>query len=240
MYNRPPFSWETMELSSLGEHMMVATTNSSRFGIWLVSVWLGSSLLAAAAGAQETQQGSAEAGQTKAVTCSACHGPDGNSLTPDWPMLAGQHPDYIVRQIKAFKAGDRTAPTMKPFADMLSDQDALDIAAYFSSQKPAPKGADPALISLGQQIYRGGIPDRGVPACIACHGPAGDGNPLANYPRVAGQHAAYVASTLKAYAAGERRSDTELNQMMRNTAALLREDEIRALASYVQGLGPNE
>jgi cytochrome c553 len=218
-----------MELSSLGKHMM-ATTNFPRVGVWLVTAWLGSSLLAAAAGAQEAAQGSSEAGQTKAVTCSACHGPDGNSLTPEWPTLAGQHPNYIVRQLKAFQVGDRTNVTMKPF----------DVAAYYAAQKAAPKGADPAAISLGQQIYRGGIPDRGVPACIACHGPAGDGNPLASYPRVAGQHAAYVASTLKAYAAGERRSDAELNQMMRNTAALLREDEIRAVASYVQGLGPNE
>ena len=227
-----------MGLSSLGEQMM-ATTNSSRLGLWLVTALLGSSLLAAAAGAQEAAQGSAEAGRTKAATCAACHGLDGNSVTPDWPVLAGQHPNYLVRQINAFKNGDRTNVTMKPFADMLSEQDVLDIAAYFSSQTPAPKGADPALVGLGQQIYRGGLPDRGVAACIACHGPAGDGNPLASYPRIAGQHAAYVTSTLKAYAAGERRSDTDVNQMMRNTASLLREDEIRALASYVQGLGHN-
>lgn len=226
-----------MELSSLGEQMM-AHTNSSRFGI-LVSVLLAGSLFATTAGAQEAAQGSVEAGRTKAVTCAACHGVDGNSVTPDWPVLAGQHADYIVRQINAFKNGDRVNVTMKPFADMLSDQDARDVAAYFASQTPAPKGADPALISLGQQIYRGGIPDRGVAACIACHGPAGDGNPLAAYPRIAGQHATYVTSTLKAYQAGERRSDTDVNQMMRNTASLLRDDEIRALASYVQGLGHN-
>jgi cytochrome c553 len=206
----------------------------------LVTVFLGSTLLAATAVAQEAPQGSAEAGQTKAATCAACHGLDGNSVTPDWPVLAGQHPNYIVRQINAFKNGDRTNVTMKPFADMLSEQDVLDVAAYFASQTAAPKGADPALVGLGQQIYRGGLPDRGVAACIACHGPTGDGNPLAAYPRIAGQHAAYVTSTLKAYAAGERRSDTDVNQMMRNTAALLREDEMRALASYVQGLGHND
>lgn len=228
-----------MGLSSLGEQMM-ATTNSSRYGRWLATVFLGSTLLAATAGAQEAPTGSAEAGRTKAATCAACHGLDGNSVTPDWPVLAGQHPDYLVRQINAFKNGDRTNVTMKPFADMLSEQDSLDVAAYFASQTPAPKGADPALVGLGQQIYRGGLPDRGVAACIACHGPAGDGNPLAAYPRIAGQHAAYVTATLKAYAAGERRSDTDVNQMMRNTAALLREDEMRALASYVQGLGLND
>ena len=125
---------------------------------------------------------------------------------------------------------------MKPFADMLTDQDIADLAAYFAAQKPVPKGADPALVNLGQQIYRGGVPQRGIAACIACHGPSGDGNPLAAYPRISGQHATYVARTLGEYASGARRSDVELNQMMRNEASLLRDDEIKALASYVQGL----
>jgi cytochrome c553 len=211
--------------------MMVAT-NARRLSRWLL-VLLGGSLLASAAYAQE---GSIEAGRTKSATCAACHGPDGNSVTPDWPSLAGQHASYIVRQINAFKNGERTNVTMKPFADMLSDQDVLDIAAYYASQKITPKGADPALVRLGQQIYRGGVPERGVAACIACHGPTGDGNPLAAYPRLSAQHAAYVSTQLKAYAADERRSDVDFNQMMRNVASLLYDDEIRALASYVQGL----
>jgi cytochrome c553 len=213
--------------------MMLATTNSPRFGRMLAFLLFSGSLLAVAAQAQE---GSAEAGKMKSATCAACHGVDGNSVTPDWPSLAGQHASYIIRQLKAFKNGDRVNVTMKPFADMLSDQDVADVAAYFSSQKPTPKGADPALVSLGQQIYRGGVPDRGIAACIACHGPTGDGNPLAAYPRLSGQHSTYVARTLGEYAAGSRRSDVDLNQMMRNEASLLREDEIRALASYVQGL----
>jgi cytochrome c553 len=194
---------------------------------------LAGSLLAGQAGAQE---GSADAGRTKSVTCAACHGADGNSVTPDWPSLAGQHATYIVRQLQAFKKGDRDDVTMKPFALLLSDQDMLDVAAYFAAQTPTPKGADPALVNLGQQIYRGGVPERGIAACIACHGPNGDGNPLAAYPRISGQHAAYVTKTLNAYAAGDRRSDMDQNQMMRNVAALLLEDEIRALSSYVQGL----
>jgi cytochrome c553 len=141
-----------------------------------------------------------------------------------------------VRQLRAFKNGERTDVTMKPFADMLSEQDMLDVAAYFAEQTPAPKGADPALAGLGQQIYRGGIPARGVAACIACHGPTGSGNPLAAYPRISNQHAAYTTKQLNSYASGDRRSDVDLNQMMRNVAGLLFEDEIRALASYVQGL----
>jgi cytochrome c553 len=212
--------------------MMLATKNSARFGWWITLV-LSGSLLTVAARAQE---GSVDAGRTKSATCAACHGLDGNSVTPDWPSLAGQHTVYIVRQLKAFKAGDRVNVTMKPFADMLTDQDMADIAAYFAAQKPVPKGADPALVNLGQQIYRGGVPQRGIAACIACHGPSGDGNPLAAYPRLSGQHSTYVARTLGEYAAGTRRSDVDLNQMMRNEASLLRDDEIKALASYVQGL----
>jgi len=184
----------------------------------------------------QAQEGSVEAGRTKSATCAACHGADGNSITPDWPSLAGQHPAYIVKQLLAFKNGERVNVTMKPFADLLSEQDMLDVAAYFATQTPTPKGADPALVSLGQQIYRGGVPERGIAACIACHGPTGDGNPLAAYPRISGQHAPYLTTALKAYAVGERTSDASVNQMMRNEAALLREDEIRALASYVQGL----
>ena len=212
--------------------MMLSTTNSPRFG-WLLALALSGSLLTVAARAQDA---SVDAGRTKSATCAACHGVDGNSVTPDWPSLAGQHTAYIVRQLKSFKAGDRVNVTMKPFADMLTDQDMSEIAAYFSAQKPVPKGADPALVNLGQQIYRGGVPQRGIAACIACHGPSGDGNPLAAYPRISGQHAIYVARTLGEYASGARRSDLDLNQMMRNEASLLRDDEIKALASYVQGL----
>jgi len=198
-----------------------------------LSLLLGGSLAAMSAHAQE---GSVEAGRAKATTCAACHGVDGNSVTPDWPMLAGQHANYIVKQLRAFKSGERTDVTMKPFADMLSEQDMLDVAAYFESQKPTPKGADPSLVNLGQQIYRGGVPARGIAACIACHGPDGSGNPLAAYPRISSQHAAYTTKQLNAYRLGDRRSDVDVNQMMRNVAGQLFEDEIRALASYVQGL----
>jgi len=216
----------------------MATNKIARY-LWLSFV-LGGSLAAVSAGAQEgaaeAAVGSADAGRTKAATCAACHGIDGNSVTPDWPMLAGQHASYIVRQLRAFKNGERTDVTMKPFADLLSEQDMLDVAAYFETQTPTPKGADPALVGLGQQIYRGGVPGRNIAACIACHGPEGTGNPLAAYPRIGGQHASYTTKQLNAYRTGDRRSDVELNQMMRNVAEQLFEDEIRALASYVQGL----
>lgn len=184
----------------------------------------------------EPAAGSIEAGRTKSATCAACHGVDGNSVSPEWPSLAGQHASYIVKQLEAFRAGERTEITMAPFAQMLNEQDILDVAAYFESQTRRPKGADPAVANLGQQIYRGGIPDRGIAACIACHGPTGRGNPLAGYPELSGQQAPYVVKSLNAFRAGERRSDTSYNQMMRNVAQMLLDEEIAAVASYVQGL----
>lgn len=217
----------------MNEHNVRTNGSLPSAGWRLLVVALWGSLLAAPAIAQE---GSVEAGRTKSMTCAACHGPDGNSVSQDWPMLAGQHASYIARQLRAYKSGERQDPSMTAFAATLSDQDILDVAAYFSSQTPTPKGADPALVNLGQQIYRGGVPERGVAACIGCHGPSGHGNPLAGYPRISSQHSAYVTKTLNQYAAGERRSDVDVNQMMRNVAGLLLEDEMKALASYVQGL----
>jgi cytochrome c553 len=176
-----------------------------------------------------------EAGQAKSAICSACHGADGNSVTPEWPSLAGQHSDYIGRQLEAFRARERVDVGMQQFASTLSEQDMRDIGAYFSAQAQRAKGADPQLVGLGQQIYRGGLPERAIPACIACHGPSGMGNPLAAYPRVSGQHATYTLNTLRAYGDGTRRSDGD-SQTMRNVAEHLLEDEMRALASYMQGL----
>ena len=181
------------------------------------------------------QTGSAEAGRAKSAICASCHGMDGNSVTPEWPSLAGQHESYILRQLQAYRSGERQDAGMQNFAALLAEQDMHDIAAYFSRQSPQLKGADPALVSLGEEIYRGGLPDRAIPACIACHGPTGSGNPLAAYPRLGSQHAPYTLATLRAYSSGTRRSDGE-SQTMRNVAEHLLDDEMRAVASYVQGL----
>jgi len=182
------------------------------------------------------QSGDPAAGRTKAATCAACHGIDGNSVTPGWPSLAGQSEAYIVRQLRSYREKQRPDVGMQNFAATLSEQDMHDIGAYFSTQTLLPKGADPALVELGQSIYRGGVPERGIAACIACHGPGGHGNPLAAWPRISGQHSAYLQKTLNEYASGARTSDSDKNQMMRNVAELLLEDEIVALASYIQGL----
>lgn len=212
----------------------MAATRQTVFRPLLAS--LAALLCSTLANTSVAQDGSENAGQSKSVTCAACHGPDGNSVTPEWPNLAGQHANYTVRQLEAYKDGQRTDAGMQGFAATLSEQDMQDIATYFAAQTLTPRGADPDLVMLGEQIYRGGIPERGVAACIACHGPNGMGNPMAAYPRISGQHSVYVLNTLQAYAAGERRSDADMDQMMRNVAELLFEDEMRALASYVQGL----
>ena len=179
-------------------------------------------------------QGSKEAGQAKSTTCVACHGVDGNSVNPEWPNLAGQHPSYIAKQLRAFREGQRENVLMSPMAMALSDQDIEDLAAYFSAQTARGGETEPSKLSTGQHVYRGGNLERQVAACAGCHGPAGQGNPAANYPSIKGQHSTYVAAQLRAYRSGARATDP--NQMMRNVAAGLTDEEIDAVASYVQGL----
>jgi cytochrome c553 len=178
--------------------------------------------------------GSKEAGQAKAATCSACHGMDGNSLNPEWPNLAGQGEAYIVRQLQAFKAGQRQNVLMSPMAAILSDEDMADLAAYFSSQTVRGGEADPSKFKTGQRVYRSGKVNEQVMACAGCHGPDGRGNAPAGWPAVHGQHSTYVAAQLRAYKSGARTTDP--NQLMRTVAASLSEDEIDAVASFIQGL----
>ncbi|MCK6372083.1 MAG: cytochrome c4 [Gammaproteobacteria bacterium] len=193
---------------------------------------LGTAFLAAAPAAQAG--GSAEAGQTKALVCTACHGPNGNSVNPEWPSLAGQNATYLVRTLNAFKSGERSNPLMTAQAMALTDEDIADIAAYYATQTPQHGTANPDLSADGERLYRGGNKETGISACIACHGPTGRGNAPAGYPALAGQHAPYSAAQLKAYRSGQRSSD--LNQMMRNTTARLTDAEIDAVASFIQGL----
>jgi cytochrome c553 len=179
-------------------------------------------------------EGSVEAGQAKAATCVACHGVAGNSVNPVWPTLAGQHRQYTVKQLKAFKTGSRTDPLMTPMATTLSEQDMEDLAAYFATQSPTGLEADPAKVPTGQRLFRGGDERLGIAACAACHGPSGDGNPTALYPAIRSQHATYVEKQLKEYRSGTRQTDQ--NQMMRNVANGMSDDQIAAVAAYIQGL----
>jgi len=180
--------------------------------------------------------GSAEAGKDKAVSCGACHGADGNSVNPTWPSLAGQSATYIVDQLKAFKKGSRSNVLMNAQVLSLSDDDMADVAAYFSEQPAAPRAvADASLVDKGQALYRGGNKEEGTPACMACHGPNGAGNPAASYPSLSGQYAIYTTAQLKAYASGERKSDGA-TKVMRDIAKSLDDDDMVAVASYIQGL----
>ncbi|MEO8225070.1 MAG: c-type cytochrome [Gammaproteobacteria bacterium] len=197
----------------------------------LLALFLTAALLAG----PSLAAGSAEAGQTKSVTCSACHGMDGNSLNPEWPSLAGQHESYLVKALKSFKSGDRQNVLMSGMAMPLTDEDIADLAAYFAKQKHAGQVADPALVTAGERLYRGGNKATGVPACLACHGPTGQGNPAAGWPAIAGQHAPYAATQLVAYRSKQRSTDGD-KQMMRGVAATLTDDEIKAVTSYIQGL----
>jgi cytochrome c553 len=179
-------------------------------------------------------EGTAAAGEAKSTACAACHGIDGNSANPQWPTLAGQHKQYIVKQLKAFKGGTRQDPLMTPMAAALSEDDMADLAAYFSSKAPTGLEADAGKVSAGQRLYRGGDANTGVAACEACHGPSGSGNPTALFPTIRGQHSTYVETQLKAYRSGTRQTDQ--NQMMRNVANAMSDDQIAAVAAYVHGL----
>jgi len=177
-----------------------------------------------------------KAGEAKANTiCIACHGPQGNSINPVWPKLAGQHGEYIMKQLMDFKAGHRQNVLMSAQAAPLTDEDIRNVAAYFSTQNQSGGTADPALAADGERLYRGGNPETGIPACIGCHGPAGLGVGLAKFPRISGQHADYIKQTLGYFRDGERANDR--NGMMRGVAARMTNKDIAALSQYIQGLG---
>ena len=173
-------------------------------------------------------------GKTLSQTCAACHSVDGNSVNPVWPKLAGQHASYIVKQLVDFKKGNRVNAQMTAMVASLSEQDMQDLGAYYASQKTTPGSAKPELIETGQLIYRAGDYTTGVPACMACHGPNGAGNPTALYPALAGQHADYTAIQLKMFKAEERSNDS--NNMMRTITGPMTNLQIEAVSQYIQGL----
>ena len=171
-------------------------------------------------------------GEASFATCAACHGADGNSGTPANPKLAQQHPEYLVKQLQEFKSGKRANAIMMGFAAGLSDGDMKNIAFWLASKQAKPGFAkDKESAALGERIYRGGIRERQVAACSGCHSPNGAGIP-AQYPRLAGQHAEYIASSLTAYRDGVRNNNVQMSQ----NASKLNDREIRALADYIAGL----
>ena len=164
--------------------------------------------------------------------CMACHGPAGNSSAPAYPKLAGQHADYIVKQLQEFKSGKRANAIMSGMAAGLSPEDMKNISAWLAQQKAKPGFAkDKQTVALGERIYRGGIADRQIPACAGCHSPNGAGVP-SQYPRLAGQHAEYTASQLSGFRDGVRQNNLTMTQV----AAKLNDREIKAVADYIAGL----
>lgn len=190
-----------------------------------------------AAFAAETQTSKADPtkGQQLATQiCAACHGADGNSPGAAFPNLAGQHAAYIANQLANFKSGARKDPQMSPMAAGLSEQDMKNVAAYYASQKGKAKSAkDKSLAEAGQIIYRAGIPDKNVAACLACHGPNGAGIP-AQFPHLAGQYASYTSAQLKAYQTGARGGQNA--HVMKSVVERLSDKEMAALGEYISGL----
>ncbi len=181
-----------------------------------------------AASAPEPAKGAA----LSTAVCAACHTNDGSRGSPANPIIQGQHPDYLVKQLVEFKAGKRDSAIMRPMAAPLSEADMKNVAAFYAGKEAKPGFAkNKDLVTLGEKIYRGGIADRHIPACSGCHSPNGAGIP-AQYPRLAGQHADYVQAQLVAFRAGTRRN----NPVMAGIAANLSDREIKALSDYVAGL----
>jgi cytochrome c553 len=181
-----------------------------------------------------TAAGKVEAGAAKAVVCQACHGANGNSTNPEWPSLAGVGADYIADQLKNFKEGKRPNPVMMPNAMSLSADDMADLGAYFDSLTNTGLEADPSYWQAGEKLYRGGDQARAIPACMACHGPTGRGNEPAKFPALRGQQSVYVVKQLNDYASGAR--PTGPNGIMQTIAKRLSPEDMRNLASYLQGI----
>jgi cytochrome c553 len=196
---------------------------------------LASALTASAAFAAEPAASAPEPAKGAAISaavCAACHSSDGSRGSAANPIIQGQHPDYLVKQLVEFKTGKRDSPIMRAIAQPLSEADMKNVAAFYASKQARPgfaKNKDLAL--LGEKIYRGGVADRSVPACAGCHSPDGAGIP-AQYPRLGGQHADYVQTQLVAFRGGTRQN----NPVMSGVAAKLSDREIKALSDYVAGL----
>jgi cytochrome c553 len=193
---------------------------------------IGLALALAVAAWQVQAAGDAAAGKKKTESCAGCHGEDGNAPVAMFPKLAGQHASYLSKQLRDFKSGKRVDPTMNAMAESLSDADIADIGAWYAGQKVKPEVAEKN--DLGLKIYRSGIASKQIPACAACHGPKGEGNPNPGYPQLGGQYSAYIGKILHDYKSVERASDP--NEIMRTIANRLSDEEINAVSDYVSGL----
>jgi len=196
----------------------------------LLSTLLLASSAAMAADAAKPDLAKGQAKSTE--VCAACHTNDGSRGSPANPILQGQHPEYLTKQLSEFKAGKRENPVMKGFASTLSEEDMKNVAAFYASKQAKPGFAkNKDLVKLGEKIYRGGIADRQVPACAGCHNPTGAGNPSL-FPRLGGQHADYTEAQLVAFRGHARKNSPQ----MIDVAAKMNDQEIKAVADYIAGL----
>lgn len=179
-------------------------------------------------------QGDIEAGKTKSVTCAACHGTDGNGPSDLYPKIAGQHASYLVKQLQEFKSGVREDPIMLGMAGALSEQDMEDLAAYYSSLTTTPETVSPEIAEAAKNFYMGGDMERGIPGCTACHGPRGNGLELAKFPKISGQHPAYLKSQLEKFRSGLRGNSP--NGMMSDLSSKLTDEDIELLSHYISAL----
>jgi cytochrome c553 len=210
---------------------------ASAWGL-LLATWIAN-----APAASPYDHGSVQNGATKAAVCFGCHGPNGNSANPAWPTLAGQNAIYIAEQLDLFRSKVRDNPVMTALAAPLSDADIDDLAVFFAAQTPTGLEADPSYWQAGQLVYLRGDTTRAIPACTACHGPIGRGNLAGGYPALRAQQSLYTMKQLNDYAQGTRYAGaTAQNKaspngyIMATIAKRLTPDDIRNLASYVQGL----
>lgn len=193
------------------------------------------SLMLAAGLVATAQAGNVEKGKQLSASCAGCHGADGNSMAPTFPKLAGLGERYIVKQLKDFKSGARNNPIMLGMAAGLNEEQMADLGAYYSAQKASNGAVAKDKMELGARIFKAGNAATGVPACLACHGPAGAGVAAAGFPRLAGQHADYIKAQLNAFQDDVRTNDGD-NKMMRDIAGRMSKKEIEAVSAYVQGL----
>ncbi|MCF6336437.1 MAG: cytochrome c4 [Gammaproteobacteria bacterium] len=177
--------------------------------------------------------GSISEGQLKSAACQGCHGLDGNSFSPDWPNLASQNANYLSRQIRDFQSGARQDPSMQSMVTGLVEQDIMDIAAYFATQKVKADSASNSV--AGRKLYMGGNRYTHLPACAGCHGPNGAGNGPGGIPGLAGQKPGYVIKTLRDFKTGTRSNDR--NEIMQDIAAKMTEKEMEAVAQFLAGMG---
>ncbi|MBR9788040.1 cytochrome c4 [Vibrio sp. J1-1] len=186
-------------------------------------------------------QGSIEAGKAKSQTCVACHGADGNSAIAMYPKLAGQHAKYLEKQLQDLKLGmtsggkqGRYDPVMSGMAMPLSDEDIADLSAYFASLPMSENSTPEDVVKKGKVLYTAGDAERGLTACIACHGARGNGTELSGFPKISGQHADYIKAQLTKFRDGSRGND--MNAMMRDIAKKMTDEDIEVLSQYVGGL----